>query len=45
MQLILTVNLKQNATSNDILKIRKVDAPTLYDALELSCNNIDQTNI
>ena len=33
---------KINAISNDILKIQKVDGSTLYDALELSFNSVDQ---
>ena len=36
---------KINAVSNDILKIQKVDASTLYDAFELSFNNVDKTII
>ena len=36
---------KINATSNDILKIQKVDGTTLYDAFELSFNNVDKTSI
>ena len=45
MLLILTVNFKINATSNDILKIQRVDGSLLYDALELSFNMIDKTSI
>ena len=45
MLLILTVNLKINATSNDILKIQRVDGSLLYDALELSFNMIDKLNL
>ena len=36
---------KINAVSNDILKIQKVDGSTLYDAFELSFNNVDKTSI
>ena len=36
---------KINATSNDILKFRKVDVTTLYDAFELSFKNDDKTSI
>ena len=36
---------KINAVSNDILKIQKVDGTTLYDAFELSFNNVDKTII
>ena len=36
---------KLNATSNDILKIQKVDGSTLYDSLELSFNTVDKTSI
>ena len=38
-------NFKINATSNDILKIQKVDGTTLYDAFELSFNNVDKTRV
>ena len=41
----INCKFKINATSNDILKIQKVDASTLYDALELSLNNVDKTSI
>ena len=34
-----------NATSNDILKIQKVDGSTLYDSLEFSCDMVDKTSI
>ena len=37
--------LKINATTNDILKIQRVDCSTLYDALELSFNMVNQTSI
>ena len=47
--LINTVDIngkfKLNATTNDILKIQKVEGALLYDALELSFNMIDKTNI
>ena len=36
---------KLNGVSDDILKIQKVDASTLYDALELSFNSIDKASI
>ena len=36
---------KIDAVSNDILKIQKVDGSTLYDAFELSFNNVDKTSI
>ena len=34
-----------NATSNDILKIQKVDGSTFYDSFELSFNTVDKTSI
>ena len=47
--LINTVDIngkfKLNATTNDILKIQKVEGALLYDALELSFNMIDKINI
>ena len=30
------------AVSHDILKLRRVDGSLLYDAFELSCNNVDK---
>ena len=36
----INVKLKIHAISTDILKLQKVDASTLYDALELSFNNV-----
>ena len=36
---------KINATSNDILKIQKIDGTTLYDSCELSFNLVDNTSI
>ena len=37
--------LKTNGVSNDILKTQKVDGSTIYDALDLSFNIVDTTNI
>ena len=34
--------VKMNATSNDILKLQKVDGSTLYDALDLPFNYVDK---
>ena len=36
---------KINATTNDILKIQKVNGSTLYDSLELSSNTVAKTSI
>ena len=33
---------KINATTNDILKIQKVDGSTIYDSVEISFNIIDK---
>ena len=41
----ISCKFKINATTHDILKIKKVDGSTLYDALELSFNMVDQTSI
>ena len=41
----INCNFQINATSNDILKIQKVDGSILYDALELSFNAVDKTSI
>ena len=36
---------KIHATTNDMLRIKKVDGSTLYDSLELSFNTIDKLSI
>ena len=41
----ITGQFKINATAHDILQIQKNDDSTLYDALELSFNIVDKTNI
>ena len=36
---------KINATTNDILKIQKVDGSIVYESLELSFSTVDKTSI
>ena len=44
--LISTVQINgRNGITNDILRIKKVAASTLYDSLELSSNTVDKTSI
>ena len=41
----INCNFKILTTTNDILKIQKVDGSSLYDSLEFSFNTTDKTSI
>ena len=43
--MIVTVNLKLNGVSNDILNIQRVDGSMVYDWFELSCNMAGKTTV